>query len=122
MNLLDGNKFTCGYFINSKTTNNIEFNNIKGKMSSPTNPGKGELVSIDTEYDINKNYGNKIQEKCDLTMPEKKFDYEYLLDYIINNCLTIEIADMVIFTSLNLLFIVTPFNQNIPIFIFRYLN
>ena len=116
LNLLDGNKFTCGYFINSKTTNNIEFNNIKGKMSSPTNPGKGELVSIDTEYDINKNYGNKIQEKCDLTMPEKKFDYEYLLDYIINNCLTIEIADMVIFTSLNLLFIVTPFNQNIPIF------
>ena len=116
LNLLDGNKFTCGYFINSKTTNNIEFNNIKGKISSPTNPAREELISLDSEFDIKKNYGNKIEEKCDLTMPEKKFDYEYLLDYFINNCLTIEITDMVILTSLNLVFIITPYNQNIPIF------
>ena len=116
LNLLDGNKFTCGYFINSKNTNNIEFDNIKGKISSPTNQEREELISLDTQFDINKHYGNKINEKCDLTMPEKKLDYEYLLDYVINSCLTIEVTDMVVLTSLNLVFIITPYNQNIPIF------
>ena len=101
LNLLDGNKFTCGYFINSKNTNNIEFDNIKGKISAPTNQEREELISLDTQFDINKHYGNKINEKCDLTMPEKKFDYEYLLDYVINSCLTIEVTDMVVLTSLS---------------------
>ena len=116
MNLLDGNKFTCGYFINNKSINEIEFNNIKGKISAPTEKEINETISLDSEYDINKHYGNKIKEKGNLTMPENKFDYEYLLDYIINNCLTIEITDIIILTSLNLAFIITPYNQNIPIF------
>ena len=116
LNLLDGNKFTCGYFINNKSTNDIQFNDIKGKLSAPTNKTKDDLVSLDSEYEHEKHYGNKIKEKGILTMPEKKFDYEFLIDYIINNCLTIEISDIVILTSLNLAFIITPYNQNIPIF------
>ena len=116
LNLLDGNKFTCGYFINNKSVNDIEFNNIKGKISAPTDKAKSDIISLDIEYSHSKHYGNKIQEKGILTYPEKKFDYEYLLDYIINNCLTIEITDIVILSSLNLVFIITPYNQNIPIF------
>ena len=116
LNLLDGNKFTCGYFINNKPVNDIEFDNIKGKLSAPTNKTRDGAISLDTEYEHEKLYGNKIIEKGYLTLPEKKFDYEYLIDYIINTCLTIEISDMVILSSLNLVVIITPYNQNIPIF------
>ena len=115
LNILGGDKFTCGYFITNNTMNDIEFDNIKGKLSAPTNKGD-DIISLDPEYEHNKHYGNKIKEKGILIMPEKKFDYEYLSDYIINNCLTIEITDIVILTSLNLLFVITPYNQNIPIF------
>ena len=116
LNILDGDKFTCGYFINNNTQNDIEFDNIKGKLSAPTNKDNSDIISLDPVYEHDKHYGNKIQEKGITIMPEKKFDYEYLSDYIINNCLTIEITDMVILSSLNLVFVLTPYNQNIPIF------
>ena len=128
LNLLGDSKFTCGYFIKNNTEKNLEFNerqlnNIKRKMSSPTEHG-GEILSSDSQYVLNEHYGNNIEEKGTLTIPENEFSYDDLIDYIINSCFTIEITDIVILTSLNLVFIVTPYNQNIPIFKFstKYTN
>ena len=129
LNLLGDSKFTCGYFIKNNTGNNNElFNerqikNIKGKMSAPTESG-GENISLDSEYNLNNHYGNNIEEKGTLAIPENIINYDDLIDYIINSCFTIEITDIVILTSLNLVFIVTPYNQNIPIFRFnsKYTN
>ena len=120
LNLLGDSKFTCGYFIKNSTENNIEFNerqinNIKGKMSAPTEKDE-DIISLDSQYNLNKFYGNNIEEKGNLYMPENYINYEELIDYIINSCFTIEINDIIYITSLNLVFIVTPFNQNIPIF------
>ena len=120
LNLLGDSKFTCGYFIKNSTENNIEFNerqinNIKGKMSAPTEKD-GDIISLDSQYNLNNFYGNNIEEKGNLYMPENYINYEELIDYIINSCFTIEINDIIYITSLNLVFIVTPFNQNIPIF------
>jgi len=120
LNLLGESKFTCGYFIKNTTQNDIQFNerqinNMKGKMSSPTEK-YSEILSMDSEFNINAQYGNNIEEKGNLSIPEKSINYEDLIDYIINSCFTIEITDIVILTSLNLIFIVTHYNQNIPIF------
>ena len=120
LNLLGSSKFTCGYFIKNMPEKNVEFNerqlnNIKGKMSAPTEHGD-EILSSDSQFILNDNYGNKIEEKGNLAIPENTFNYDDLIDYIINSCFTIEITDIVILTSLNLIFIVTPYNQNIPIF------
>ena len=120
LNLLGDNKFTCGYFIKNNTVNNIEFNerqinNIKGKMSAPTEKDENN-ISLDLDYNYKNYYGNNIEEKGNLSIPEKIFNYEDLIDYIINSCFTIEINDIVILTSFNLIFIITPFNQDIPIF------
>ena len=49
LNLLNGNKFTCGYFINNKPVNDIEFNTIKGKISAPTDKAKSDIISLDNE-------------------------------------------------------------------------
>ena len=120
LNLLGDSKFTCGYFIKNATVNDIVFNerqlgNIKAKMSAPTEKD-GDVISLDSQFNINNCYGNKIEEKGNLFMPENSINYEGLIDYIINSCFTIEINDIIYITSLNIIFIVTPYNQNIPIF------
>ena len=118
LNLLGESKFTCGYFIKNETENDFGFpekklENIRGKMSAPTDKN-GEMLSLDSQYD--QMFGNNIEEKGILTHEESPFNYEDLIDYIINSCFKIEITDIIILTSLNIVFIITPFNQNIPIF------
>ena len=120
LNLLGDNKFTCGYFIKNNTLNNIVFNerqinNMKGKMSAPTEKDE-QTISLDLDYNFKNFYGNNNEEQGNLTIPENIFNYEDLIDYIINSCFTIEITDIIILTSFNLIFIVTPYNQDIPIF------
>ena len=120
LNLLGDSKFTCGYFIKNSTVNDIVFNerqldNIKAKMSAPTEKD-GEVLSLDSQFNVNKVYGNNIEERGNLFMPENTINYEGLIDYIINSCFTIEINDIIYLTSLNVIFIITPYNQNIPIF------
>ena len=120
LNLLGENKFSCGYFIKNATENNYEINdkkvkNMRPKMSAPTDKDS-EMLSLDSQYEFKNFYGNIIEEKGILTHPEKLFNYEELIDYIINSCFTIEITDIIIISSLNLVFLITPFNTNIPIF------
>ena len=63
-------KVNCFVF-NNKPVNYIEFDNIKGKLSAPTNKTRDGAISLDTEYEHEKLYGNKIIEKGYLTLPEK---------------------------------------------------
>ena len=62
LNLLGDNKFTCGYFIKNNTLNNIVFNerqinNMKGKMSAPTEKDE-QTISLDLDYNFKNFYGN----------------------------------------------------------------
>ena len=117
LNLLGEKRFTLGYFAKNHFEDNKDIifndkqiNNLRGKMSAPTDKDS-EIFS-----DLSSNNENNKIEKGIMSFPEADLDYESLVNYLLYSCFNIEISDIIILTSLNLVFLITPANPNIPIF------
>ena len=114
--LIPKNRFQCGYFKN----NIIRKNNkkIKFKINDKDLMKTKRKNSFDFEYKDTikeENIPNKL-DNIRKDIPVSSFNFEFLIQYIINSCFHSELSDYIYLTNINLMFAIGPYDKNISIF------
>jgi hypothetical protein len=114
--LIPKNRFQCGYFKNNlpmKKGEKVKYKIIESDILKTKRKNSFDFEFKDTI--IEDNIENK-SDKIIKEIPLSSFNFDFLIQYIINSCFQSELSDFIYLKNLNVMFAIGPFDKNISIF------